>query len=109
MSQGQFEGTIHTNNGTYYIDPVNKYTSGETDHHSIIYHDDDMGKALRFPNYFTKVMSCLCVLLKRPIFGLRALLVVSQKDKQSEQKVSLPVTNYYIFYFSMYYLCVLRF
>ncbi|XP_037626947.1 disintegrin and metalloproteinase domain-containing protein 10 [Sebastes umbrosus] len=40
--QGQFEGTIHTDNGTYHIEPVHRYTSSQTDHHSIIYHEDDM-------------------------------------------------------------------
>ncbi|XP_035509546.1 disintegrin and metalloproteinase domain-containing protein 10 [Morone saxatilis] len=40
--QGQFEGTIHTDNGTYHIEPVQRYTSNQTDHHSIIYHEDDM-------------------------------------------------------------------
>ncbi|XP_036970924.1 disintegrin and metalloproteinase domain-containing protein 10 isoform X1 [Acanthopagrus latus] len=40
--QGQFEGSIHTDNGTYHIEPVQRYTSRETDHHSIIYHEDDM-------------------------------------------------------------------
>uniref|UniRef100_A0A8C4DEH5 ADAM10 endopeptidase n=1 Tax=Dicentrarchus labrax TaxID=13489 RepID=A0A8C4DEH5_DICLA len=42
--QGQFEGTIHTDNGTYHIEPEQRYTSNQTDHHSIIYHEDDMGK-----------------------------------------------------------------
>ncbi|XP_042337058.1 disintegrin and metalloproteinase domain-containing protein 10 [Plectropomus leopardus] len=40
--QGQFEGTIHTDNGTYHIEPVNRYTSNQTDHHSIIYNEDDI-------------------------------------------------------------------
>ncbi|XP_068599865.1 disintegrin and metalloproteinase domain-containing protein 10 [Brachionichthys hirsutus] len=40
--QGQFEGTIHTNNGTYYVDPVHRYTSSAGDRHSIIYHEDDI-------------------------------------------------------------------
>ncbi|XP_029285994.1 disintegrin and metalloproteinase domain-containing protein 10 [Cottoperca gobio] len=40
--QGQFEGTIHTDNGTYHVEPVQRYTSSQTDHHSIIYHEDDM-------------------------------------------------------------------
>ncbi|XP_037324998.2 disintegrin and metalloproteinase domain-containing protein 10 [Pungitius pungitius] len=40
--QGQFEGTIHTDNGTYHVEPVDRYTSSPTDHHSIIYHQDDM-------------------------------------------------------------------
>ncbi|XP_034387667.1 disintegrin and metalloproteinase domain-containing protein 10 [Cyclopterus lumpus] len=42
LLQGQFEGTIHTDNGTYHIEPIDRYTSGPTDHHSIIYHEDDM-------------------------------------------------------------------
>uniref|UniRef100_A0A4W6G3I9 ADAM10 endopeptidase n=1 Tax=Lates calcarifer TaxID=8187 RepID=A0A4W6G3I9_LATCA len=46
--QGQFEGTIHTDNGTYHIEPVHRYTSNHTDHHSIIYHEDDMGKTFIF-------------------------------------------------------------
>uniref|UniRef100_A0A8C4DGL2 ADAM10 endopeptidase n=1 Tax=Dicentrarchus labrax TaxID=13489 RepID=A0A8C4DGL2_DICLA len=44
--QGQFEGTIHTDNGTYHIEPEQRYTSNQTDHHSIIYHEDDMGKTM---------------------------------------------------------------
>uniref|UniRef100_A0A7N9B0X7 ADAM10 endopeptidase n=1 Tax=Mastacembelus armatus TaxID=205130 RepID=A0A7N9B0X7_9TELE len=44
--EGQFEGTIHTENGTYHIEPVHRYTSSQTDHHSIIYHEDDMGKTM---------------------------------------------------------------
>ncbi|CAK6955449.1 disintegrin and metalloproteinase domain-containing protein 10 isoform X1 [Scomber scombrus] len=40
--QGQFEGTIHTENGAYHIEPVHRYNSTSTDHHSIIYHEDDM-------------------------------------------------------------------
>ncbi|XP_024909927.1 disintegrin and metalloproteinase domain-containing protein 10 isoform X1 [Cynoglossus semilaevis] len=39
---GQFEGTIYTNNGTYHIEPVHRYISNQTDHHSIIYHEDDI-------------------------------------------------------------------
>lgn len=42
--QGQFEGTIHTDNGSYHIEPVHRYDSSPTDHHSIIYHEDDIGK-----------------------------------------------------------------
>ncbi|XP_037530181.1 disintegrin and metalloproteinase domain-containing protein 10 [Nematolebias whitei] len=40
--QGQFEGTIHTENGTYHIEPVQRYTSSPTNHHSVIYHEDDV-------------------------------------------------------------------
>ncbi|XP_034561874.1 disintegrin and metalloproteinase domain-containing protein 10 [Notolabrus celidotus] len=42
VSQGLFEGTIHTDNGTYHVEPVDRYNSNQTDHHSIIYHEDDM-------------------------------------------------------------------
>lgn len=45
---GQFEGSIHTANGTYHIEPTDRYTSIPTDHHSIIYHEDDMGKTFCF-------------------------------------------------------------
>lgn len=40
--QGQFEGTIHTSNGTYHVEPMDRYSSVPTDHHSIIYHEDDL-------------------------------------------------------------------
>ncbi|CAJ1060495.1 disintegrin and metalloproteinase domain-containing protein 10 [Xyrichtys novacula] len=40
--QGLFEGTIHTDNGTFNVEPVHRYNSNQTDHHSIIYHEDDM-------------------------------------------------------------------
>uniref|UniRef100_A0A8D0CU32 Si:ch1073-396h14.1 n=1 Tax=Sander lucioperca TaxID=283035 RepID=A0A8D0CU32_SANLU len=50
--QGQFEGTIHTDNGTYHTEPIHRYTSSQTDQHSIIYHEDDMGKTTScFPLY----------------------------------------------------------
>ncbi|KAL1023097.1 hypothetical protein UPYG_G00036370 [Umbra pygmaea] len=40
--QGQFEGSIFTANGTYYIEPLHRYTSQPSEQHSIIYHEDDM-------------------------------------------------------------------
>ncbi|XP_061594183.1 disintegrin and metalloproteinase domain-containing protein 10 isoform X1 [Cololabis saira] len=40
--QGQFEGTIHTNKGTYHVEPVHRYVNNATDNHSIIYHEDDL-------------------------------------------------------------------
>uniref|UniRef100_A0A3Q3X786 Uncharacterized protein n=1 Tax=Mola mola TaxID=94237 RepID=A0A3Q3X786_MOLML len=39
--QGQFEGTIQTGNGTYHVESLHRYTSHKTDHHSIIYREDD--------------------------------------------------------------------
>ncbi|KAF7657981.1 hypothetical protein LDENG_00019720 [Lucifuga dentata] len=52
--QGQFEGSIHTENGTYHIEPIHRYTSSPTDHHSIIYHEDDLGKNFIFLNNLDK-------------------------------------------------------
>uniref|UniRef100_A0A672QI31 ADAM10 endopeptidase n=1 Tax=Sinocyclocheilus grahami TaxID=75366 RepID=A0A672QI31_SINGR len=42
--EGQFEGSITTANGTFYVEPTDRYTTSNTDHHSIIYHEDDVGK-----------------------------------------------------------------
>lgn len=43
--QGQFEGTIRTTDGVYHVESVQRYTSSPTDHHSIIYREEDMSKA----------------------------------------------------------------
>ncbi|XP_055077278.1 disintegrin and metalloproteinase domain-containing protein 10 [Periophthalmus magnuspinnatus] len=39
--QGQFEGTIHTSNGTYHVESIERYHNTK-DHHSVIYHEDDL-------------------------------------------------------------------
>ncbi|XP_029939829.1 disintegrin and metalloproteinase domain-containing protein 10 [Salarias fasciatus] len=39
---GQFEGSIYTDNGTYHIEPAYRYTSSPSDYHSIIYHEEDL-------------------------------------------------------------------
>ncbi|MCJ8737630.1 hypothetical protein PDJAM_G00026370 [Pangasius djambal] len=39
---GQFEGSIKTSNGTFYIESMQRYTSKSTENHSIIYHEDDI-------------------------------------------------------------------
>ncbi|KAJ8278619.1 hypothetical protein COCON_G00056850 [Conger conger] len=39
--QGQFEGTIETANGTYFVEPMSRYSTSQTDH-SVIYHEDDI-------------------------------------------------------------------
>ncbi|KAK6467391.1 disintegrin and metalloproteinase domain-containing protein 10-like [Huso huso] len=39
---GQFEGFIQTQNGTFYIEPTARYTKNSTDYHSLIYHEDDI-------------------------------------------------------------------
>ncbi|XP_058257120.1 disintegrin and metalloproteinase domain-containing protein 10 isoform X2 [Hemibagrus wyckioides] len=40
--KGQFEGSIKTSNGTFYVEPMQRYTSESTDNHSVIYHEDDI-------------------------------------------------------------------
>ncbi|KAL4658865.1 disintegrin and metalloproteinase domain-containing protein 10-like [Arapaima gigas] len=39
---GQFEGFIQTENGTYYIEPLERYSSRPSSNHSVIYHEDDI-------------------------------------------------------------------
>ncbi|XP_072295606.1 disintegrin and metalloproteinase domain-containing protein 10 [Eucyclogobius newberryi] len=39
--QGQFEGAILTSNGTYHVESMERYHN-TTDHHSVIYHEDDL-------------------------------------------------------------------
>uniref|UniRef100_A0A673I7J2 ADAM10 endopeptidase n=1 Tax=Sinocyclocheilus rhinocerous TaxID=307959 RepID=A0A673I7J2_9TELE len=43
--EGQFEGSITTANGTFYVEPIDRYTTSNTDDHSIIYHEDDVDSA----------------------------------------------------------------
>ncbi|XP_051928792.1 disintegrin and metalloproteinase domain-containing protein 10 [Hippocampus zosterae] len=45
--EGQFEGSIHTGNVTYHIEAAHRYNV--TDHHSIIYREDDMVLPTRGP------------------------------------------------------------
>ncbi|MBN3309742.1 ADA10 protein, partial [Amia calva] len=40
--QGQFEGFIQTRNGTYYVEPLGRYDQNHSEHHSVIYHEDDV-------------------------------------------------------------------
>ncbi|KAJ8277378.1 hypothetical protein GJAV_G00074520 [Gymnothorax javanicus] len=40
--QGQFEGSIETANGTYFVEPLDRYSTNQSDHHSIIYHEEDI-------------------------------------------------------------------
>ncbi|XP_062869448.1 disintegrin and metalloproteinase domain-containing protein 10 [Trichomycterus rosablanca] len=39
---GQFEGVIKTSNGTFYVESLYNSTAERSDHHSIIYHEDDI-------------------------------------------------------------------
>lgn len=42
---GRFEGFIRTHHGTYYVEPSERYLKGKKpSFHSIIYHEDDIGK-----------------------------------------------------------------
>ncbi|XP_018583626.2 disintegrin and metalloproteinase domain-containing protein 10 [Scleropages formosus] len=40
--EGQFDGFIQTENGTYYIEPLDRYSTRPSSNHSIIYHGDDI-------------------------------------------------------------------
>lgn len=42
--QGLFQGSIATANGTYHVEPLHSYTDEDLEFHSIIYHEDDIGK-----------------------------------------------------------------
>ncbi|XP_026014065.1 disintegrin and metalloproteinase domain-containing protein 10 [Astatotilapia calliptera] len=62
--QGQFEGTIHTENGTYHIEPSDRYTSSPADHHSIIYREDDMALS-----YMTSALDGFCAAKTLNVFA----------------------------------------
>ncbi|KAM6962555.1 disintegrin and metalloproteinase domain-containing protein 10 [Aplochiton taeniatus] len=44
--EGQFEGSIHAANGTFYVEPAHRYNHSLPHHHSIIYHQDDIDHPL---------------------------------------------------------------
>ncbi|KAI5608973.1 ADAM metallopeptidase domain 10b precursor, partial [Silurus asotus] len=39
---GKFEGFINTNQGTYYVEPAERYLGDNMPFHSVIYHEDDI-------------------------------------------------------------------
>lgn len=42
---GRFEGFIKTHQGTYYVEPSERYLEGkDVPFHSVIYHEDDVSK-----------------------------------------------------------------
>ncbi|KAK1806063.1 hypothetical protein P4O66_013107, partial [Electrophorus voltai] len=43
---GLFEGFIKTSNGTFYVEALQTYGTGHLDHHSIVYHEDDVDGTL---------------------------------------------------------------
>lgn len=51
--EGQFEGSIHTTNGTFYVEPAHRYNSSQPQHHSIIYHKDDIDHPLMADNHYS--------------------------------------------------------
>lgn len=47
LVNGRFEGFIKTYQGTYYVEPSERYLKDKNmAFHSIIYHEDDVGKFL---------------------------------------------------------------
>lgn len=69
---GRFEGFIKTHQGTYYVEPSERYLQDkEVPFHSVIYHEDDISK---FILQVTEINQVLCwKLLRRK---LKTLLVV---------------------------------
>ncbi|XP_043946650.1 disintegrin and metalloproteinase domain-containing protein 10-like [Protopterus annectens] len=55
ITDGHFEGFVQTNNGTFYIEPIRRYTEENTNYHSIIYHENDIDYS---PLEESKNLSC---------------------------------------------------
>ncbi|XP_057696489.1 disintegrin and metalloproteinase domain-containing protein 10 [Corythoichthys intestinalis] len=72
--QGQFEGSIRTNNVTYHVEAAHAYNL--TDHHSIIYREDDMV----LPTMRTGLDSEFC--------GAEHLNVLAQSLKSGDQEAA---------------------
>ncbi|XP_077464390.1 disintegrin and metalloproteinase domain-containing protein 10 [Stigmatopora argus] len=72
--RGQFEGSIHTDNVTYHVEAAQRYNL--TDHHSIIYREDDMV----FPTTRTGLESGFC--------GTEHLNVFSQSLNSGDQEAT---------------------
>uniref|UniRef100_A0A671SVZ3 ADAM10 endopeptidase n=1 Tax=Sinocyclocheilus anshuiensis TaxID=1608454 RepID=A0A671SVZ3_9TELE len=85
--EGQFEGSITTANGTFYVEPTDRYTTSNTDHHSIIYHEDDvvipsMGQCPTFTLYSHMLHFSL---LKLTDPGTTLLIPVSRSKRKVDQ------------------------
>lgn len=52
---GRFEGFIKTFQGTYYVEPAERYIKDKnSSFHSVIYHEDDVSKSLRLLSLLEK-------------------------------------------------------
>ena len=44
---GKFEGFIQSHQGTYYVEPAERYLKDrDVPYHSVIYHEDDIGESV---------------------------------------------------------------
>lgn len=63
VMDGRFEGFIQTYQGTYYVEPSERYIKDKNaSFHSIIYHEDDVGKVL-----WLKCFTFRCLLARTPL------------------------------------------
>lgn len=61
---GRFEGFIKTHQGTYYVEPSERYLKEKNvDFHSVIYHEDDISK------YLSNYSIITLALLKRYVWS----------------------------------------
>uniref|UniRef100_A0A671SJB7 ADAM10 endopeptidase n=1 Tax=Sinocyclocheilus anshuiensis TaxID=1608454 RepID=A0A671SJB7_9TELE len=90
--EGQFEGSITTANGTFYVEPIDRYTTSNTDDHSIIYHEDDVGNWLSESGMLTKRdmqnMQSVEVVKSSPSCDPQQIPVSRSKRKVDQSKTS---------------------
>lgn len=92
MFQGQFEGTIHSGNGTYHVESMHRYDNSKSDHHSIIYHENDVGRGTfcfihRVPVGSVVTSDCLKCVWGRNVLKLWAVWAygnVGRKEKKGD-------------------------
>ncbi|KAI5609866.1 disintegrin and metalloproteinase domain-containing protein 10 isoform X1 [Silurus asotus] len=95
---GQFEGSIKTSNGTFFIEPMQRYTSESTDDHSVIYHEDDIND---LPTEVSRAGFCGTDQLQRLIRGFRQDEPVPRSKRtvdQSKTSCLLHLHVDYLFY-----------
>ncbi|XP_063058116.1 disintegrin and metalloproteinase domain-containing protein 10 [Engraulis encrasicolus] len=77
--QGLFQGSITTENGTYHVEPMQRYmldnnnnnNNNQSDFHSVIYHEDDIGKCEDKRPMSLCACVCVCVSTDMSALGKR--------------------------------------
>ncbi|TRZ01190.1 hypothetical protein DNTS_035506 [Danionella cerebrum] len=83
--EGQFEGSITTGNGTFYVEPISRYTTTNSDYHSIIYHEDDVDDV---PLRGARAGFCGAERLKNLVENHQEIPVSRSKRKVNQAKTS---------------------